>query len=187
MGDGLGFAARLADRSAIPMSLPDDEREDPCPGLVEVKGGQLIIVQPVFFATNREEILAKSFPVLQSVEDALTATPAIRKLSIQGHTDDRGTHEYNVDLSARRAKSVRSWLITNGGIAVDRLESQGFGPDKPIADNATPQGREKNRRVEFLIIDLASGISVKVLDANQVAVPDSPDQSDKSSRIPHGR
>ena len=119
--------------------------------------------------------------------DALTATPAIRKLSIQGHTDDRGTHEYNVDLSARRAKSVRTWLSTNGGIAVDRLESQGFGPDKPIADNATPQGRAKNRRVEFLIIDLASGISVKVLDANQVAVPDSPDQSDKSSRIPHGR
>ena len=141
----------------------------------------------MFFATNRDVILAKSFPVLQSVTDALTATPAIRKLSIQGHTDDRGKHDYNVDLSARRAKSVLTWLITNGGIAVDRLESQGFGPDKPIADNATPQGREKNRRVEFLILDPASGINVKVLDANQVSVPDSPDQSDQSTGKLRGR
>ena len=164
-----------------------DAKKNGCPGLVEVKGGQLIIVQPVFFATNRDVILAKSFPVLQSVADALTATPAIRKLSIQGHTDDRGKHVYNVDLSARRAKSVLTWLTTNGGIAADRLESQGFGPDKSIADNATPQGREKNRRVEFLILDPASGINVKVLDANQVSVPDSPDQSDQSTGKLRGR
>ncbi len=164
-----------------------DAKKNGCPGLVEVKGGQLIIVQPVFFATNRDVILAKSFPVLQSVADALIATPAIRKLSIQGHTDDRGKHDYNVDLSARRAKSVLTWLTTNGGIAADRLESQGFGPDKSIADNATPQGREKNRRVEFLILDPASGINVKVLDANQVSVPDSPDQSDQSTGKLRGR
>ncbi len=162
-----------------------DPKKNGCPGLVEVKGGQLIIVQPVFFATNRDVILQKSYPVLQSVADALIATPQIRKLSIQGHTDDRGKRDYNVDLSARRARSVLSWLVTNGGVAADRLDSQGFGPDRPIADNATAQGRERNRRVEFVIIDPASGINVKVLDANQVAVPDSPDQSDKSA--PRGK
>ncbi len=178
------------DKDTVPDSVdacPDkagaphpDAKKNGCPGLVEVKGGQLIIVQPVFFATNRDVILSKSFPVLQSVADALTATPQIRKLSIEGHTDDRGKHDYNVDLSARRAKSVMNWLIQKGGIAADRLESRGFGPDRPIADNGTPEGRERNRRVEFLILDPASGINVKTLDANQVAVPDSPDQSDTS-------
>ena len=157
-----------------------DPKKNGCPGLVEVKQGRIIIVQPVFFATNKDVILQKSFPVLQSVADALKAAPEIKKVRIEGHTDNRGKPEYNLDLSQRRAKSVLTWLTTKGGIEAGRLESEGYGPNRPIADNNTPVGREKNRRVDFVITDPANSDAVKTLDASQVSVPNSPDQSDTS-------
>src|SRR6185369_3225426 len=106
-----------------------------------VSEGKVQILTPVFFATNKDVILAKSFPVLQAVADALTASKEIKKVSIEGHSDDRGKHDYNVELSDRRAKSVLKWLTTTGAVAADRLSAKGFGPDKPIADNKKPDGR----------------------------------------------
>ncbi len=154
-----------------------DPKKNGCPGLVEVKGGQIVIVKPVFFATNKDVILAKSFPVLQSVADALKASPQIKKVRVEGHTDDRGKVDYNVDLSDRRAKSVMKWLVEHG-IEQGRLEAQGFGPKKPVAENKTEAGRAKNRRVDFLITDPPQPAGVQVQDAKSVEVPDSPDQSD---------
>lgn len=155
-----------------------DAKKHGCPSLVEVKEGKIAIVKPVFFATNRDVILAQSFPVLQSVADVLKATPEIKKVAIEGHTDNRGKPDYNRDLSQRRANSVMKWLVSHG-IEADRLQAQGYGPDRPIATNDTPQGRERNRRVEFVILDPASS-NVKAIDASQVEVPNSPDQSDTS-------
>ncbi|MBI5482092.1 MAG: OmpA family protein [Deltaproteobacteria bacterium] len=129
-----------------------DPMKNGCPSLVEVKGSQLVIVKPVFFATARDVILKQSFPVLQAVADALKARPDIKRLSIEGHTDSRGKAAMNRDLSDRRARSVMRWLIQNG-IAAERLTAKGFGPDRPIADNKTEKGRAQNRRVEFLIVD----------------------------------
>ena len=154
-----------------------DPKKNGCPSLVEVKNGQLVIVKPVFFATNKDVILAKSFPVLQSVADALTAAKEIKKVSIEGHTDDRGKHDYNVDLSDRRAKSVMKWLVEHK-IEADRLTAKGFGPDKPIADNKKEVGRAKNRRVDFLITDPAQPTGVVAVDSKTVEAPSSPDQSD---------
>lgn len=129
-----------------------DPKKNGCPGMVGVKGGQLLIVQPVYFATDEDVILAQSFPVLQSVADALVAKPEIRRLAVEGHTDDRGTSEHNQDLSDRRARSVRRFLEEHG-VAAERLESRGFGTSKPLADNASAEGRASNRRVEFIIKD----------------------------------
>ena len=154
-----------------------DPKKNGCPGLVEVKGGQIVIVKPVFFATNKDVILAKSFPVLQSVADALKASPQIKKVRVEGHTDNRGKVDYNIDLSDRRAKSVMKWLIDHG-IDSGRLEAQGFGPNKPVADNKTEPGRAKNRRVDFVITDPPQPAGVQVQDAKSAEVPDSPDQSD---------
>jgi outer membrane protein OmpA-like peptidoglycan-associated protein len=154
-----------------------DPKKNGCPGLVEVKGGQIVIVKPVFFATNKDVILAKSFPVLQAVADALKAFPHIKKVRVEGHTDDRGKVDYNIDLSDRRAKSVMKWL-TEHGIEAGRLEAQGFGPKKPVADNKTEPGRAKNRRVDFVITDPPQPAGVQVQDAKAAEVPDSPDQSD---------
>lgn len=156
-----------------------DPKKNGCPSLVEMKGGKIVVVQPVFFATDKDIILQKSFPVLQSVADALKASPELRKVSVEGHTDNRGKPEYNRDLSERRAKSVMRWLIEHG-VAEERLQAVGYGPDRPIANNNTPIGREKNRRVEFVIIDPPQADNVKTIDASQAQVPDSPDQSDAS-------
>ncbi|MEI2807419.1 MAG: OmpA family protein [Albidovulum sp.] len=68
------------------------------------------IIEPVFFATNKDVILKRSFPVLESVANALKAAPSIKKVAVEGHTDNRGKPDYNLDLSDRRAKSVLTWL-----------------------------------------------------------------------------
>ena len=156
-----------------------DPAKHGCPSLVEFKEGKIAIVKPVFFATNKDIILQESYPVLQSVADVIKASPEIKKVSIEGHTDNRGSPEMNRDLSERRARSVKRWLIEHG-VEETRLQSLGFGPWRPIATNDTPQGRERNRRVEFVIIDPPQSGSVKSLDASQVEVPVSPDQSDDS-------
>jgi outer membrane protein OmpA-like peptidoglycan-associated protein len=129
-----------------------DPKKNGCPGLVEVKNGQLVILKPVFFALDKDVILAQSYPVLQAVADALKFATAIKKVRIEGHTDSQGNPAYNIDLSERRTKSVRRWLIEHG-IAEDRLEARGYGQTRPIATNKTIAGRAKNRRVEFRIIE----------------------------------
>ncbi len=129
-----------------------DPKKNGCPGLVEIKNGQVVIMKPVFFATDKDVILAQSFPVLQAVADALVAQPEIKHVSIEGHTDDRGAPEHNRDLSQRRAESVMKFLVEHG-VAAERLQAHGFGPDHPISENKTTKGRAANRRVEFRIVD----------------------------------
>ncbi|HNN97351.1 MAG TPA: OmpA family protein, partial [Pseudomonadota bacterium] len=128
-----------------------DPKKNGCPGLVEVKGSMIVILQQVFFATAKDVILPKSFPVLNAVADVLSQIPQIQRVAIEGHTDNKGKADYNRDLSARRAKSVMTYLMGRG-IAEARLESHGYGPDKPVADNKTEKGRALNRRVDFVIL-----------------------------------
>jgi hypothetical protein len=89
--------------------------------------------------------------VLDRAVKVLTDFPTTR-WKIGGHTDSDGAREHNVDLSNRRAESVRQYLIDHG-IDGARLESQGFGPDEPIDTNATKKGKARNRRIEFQLID----------------------------------
>jgi len=70
-------------------------------------------------------------------------------IEVAGHTDSRGSDEYNMNLSQRRADAVRNYLISKG-IAADRLTAKGYGESQPVADNATDEGRFKNRRVELI-------------------------------------
>lgn len=134
---------------------PDpDPKLNGCPGLVEIKNGMLKLLRPVYFATKKDIILPQSFPVLSAVRNALRATPTIKKVRIEGHTDNRGNTIFNLRLSDRRAQSVKQWLIMDG-VEADRLESQGYGPTQPIADNQTARGRAANRRVDFRILEPA--------------------------------
>lgn len=75
-----------------------------------------------------------------------------KKIRVDGHTDATGTENYNVWLSDKRAASVKKFLEDNG-VAESRISTKGLGPSKPIADNKTPEGRQKNRRVEVIILD----------------------------------
>ena len=134
-----------------------DPKKNGCPSLVEVKDGKLVILKPVYFALDKDIILPESFPVLQAVANALKATPAIQKLRIEGHTDNQGNAAYNMELSNRRARSVMRWLTTRGGVALQRLDAQGYGLTRPIDTNATPEGQARNRRVEFTILAQTGG------------------------------
>ncbi len=91
-----------------------------------------------------------SFAMLNEIAEVLKSRVEIR-VRIEGHTDSRGSAKLNTKLSDGRAQSVRRFLVERG-VDVARMEAVGFGPSKPIADNRTNQGREKNRRVEFYIV-----------------------------------
>jgi outer membrane protein OmpA-like peptidoglycan-associated protein len=131
-----------------------DPRRNGCPGLVRIENGQIRIMQPVFFATNRDVILPRSNAVLRAVADALRASPEIRRVSIEGHTDDVGNDAANLDLSQRRANNVMAALITDG-VEAARLEAHGYGETRPLVQGTTRPARAANRRVEFHIIDPA--------------------------------
>ncbi|MDC0712099.1 Ig-like domain-containing protein [Stigmatella sp. ncwal1] len=133
------------------------EDEDGCPDQgevnVRVEGKKLLILQKVYFATNKDIILDRSFSLLKQVAAVLRANPQLTKIRVEGHTDSQGSDAFNLDLSDRRAKSVRTYLIEKERIAADRLEAVGYGETKPVGTNETAAGRENNRRVEFIIVE----------------------------------
>ncbi|MCU0684054.1 MAG: OmpA family protein [Polyangiaceae bacterium] len=126
-----------------------------CPEFIrKVEGSNEIqILKKIEFDTGKATIKPVSFPILEEVISLLRINTAIKKVGIEGHTDSRGAYKMNKDLSASRAESVRKYIIDKGKIDGDRLTSEGFGPDKPIAPNTTEDGRARNRRVEFHILE----------------------------------
>ncbi|MFA6315942.1 MAG: OmpA family protein [Elusimicrobiota bacterium] len=98
------------------------------------------------FDTAKSIVKPEYDPELQRVADFLKAHPDATA-EIEGHTDSMGNHDYNMNLSQERAGAVRQALLDRFGVAADRLTSKGYGPDKPVADNDTPESRAKNRRV----------------------------------------
>ena len=93
---------------------------------------------------------ADPIPVLDEVKRIMNENPDIR-VEIQGHTDNIGSDEANMQLSTRRAEAVKKYLVDNG-IAADRIETRGFGEARPIDSNDTDLGRARNRRIEFVVI-----------------------------------
>lgn len=138
------------DRPGVPDA---DAKKNGCPtALVEIHSGQIVIKQQIFFAFNKDLIMPVSIPVLQAVAAAMQNAPQIKKLRIEGHTDNSGNPAANLWLSGRRAEAVMHWLADHG-VDASRLDSQGFGDTHPIADNQTQAGRVKNRRVDFVIVE----------------------------------
>jgi OOP family OmpA-OmpF porin len=108
-----------------------------------------IVTHGILFDSGSDKIKGESYKTLADIGALLTENPTLR-LSIEGHTDSDGADDYNMDLSKRRAESVRTYLISNFKIAADRLESKGWGESKPIDKNDTPEGKANNRRVELV-------------------------------------
>jgi OmpA-OmpF porin, OOP family len=130
---------------------PPPPVEDKGPKLAELKAGRIEIKDQVRFATGKSEILADSFPLLEQVTKILKEHPELTRLRISGPTDNRGPHDYNVQLSQDRAEAVRRFLVDRG-VEPGRLEAKGYGPDQPIATNDTSAGRQQNRRTEFISV-----------------------------------
>lgn len=129
--------------------------EDGCPDkgkvLVVVRKEKIDILQKVYFASGKAIIKSKSHSLLDQVAQTIRAHDEIKKIRVEGHTDSQGGDRYNKQLSQRRSEAVRAYLIKKG-VAAERVEALGYGEEKPIASNATPRGREQNRRVEFTIV-----------------------------------
>ncbi len=113
-----------------------------------VKVGAPVILEGITFESSEAEISPKSEKTLNDVLKTLQTYPEI-SIEISGYTDNSGSKQLNEELSQQRANSVRDWLIFHG-IRPDRLTAKGYGPDKPITSNETPEGRAKNRRIEFM-------------------------------------
>ena len=124
--------------------------ERPRNALVRLRNRDIQIRRKINFATNSAEILPSSEPLLLEIADVIIRHPELTKITIEGHTDNRGSDARNTELSQERAASVRTWLMGNG-IDGGRLESQGFGPSRPLVPNITPANRARNRRVQFVI------------------------------------
>jgi len=107
-------------------------------------------IKGINFATGSAKIRSSSFKVLDRAVKVLEEFTELR-LRIEGHTDSTGSADINRTLSQQRAEAVRDYMIGKG-IAADRLEAAGYGPDRPIADNETAKGRAENRRTEFTVI-----------------------------------
>jgi len=131
-----------------PAPLPPPPPPAPAPEYITIN-------DRIEFETGNAVLLPQSFPVLDQVVKILTDRPYIQLVEIQGHTDDTGDQGRNLLLSEQRAQSVRVYLISKG-IAAERLRVRGFGARVPVADNNSPAGREKNRRVEFRIVTQAA-------------------------------
>lgn len=113
---------------------------------------KIVITKKVHFEFDKAVIRPISFRILDAVVDIMKQNPDIRKVQVEGHCDAKGSDAYNIKLSQRRANAVRDYLIAHG-IEADRLVAIGYGETRPVADNGTAEGRARNRRVEFTILE----------------------------------
>lgn len=126
--------------------------EDGCPDVLPEKIQKFSgVIKGIEFALTKASIKPASLPLLKEAAKVLVEYPALR-VRIVGHTDDQGDPEFNKKLSFDRAQSVKDFLVSEG-VALDRIEVRGAGSSLPIADNKTPAGKQKNRRIEFEIIE----------------------------------
>jgi OOP family OmpA-OmpF porin len=148
-GDGLPDAADKCPKE--PGVRGEDPAKEGCPQFIRRVKTEVQLVKQIDFEFDRATILKRSYPILDEIAELLRVNPEIRLVSIEGHTDNRGSAEYNERLSHLRASAVRDYLVARG-VTPSRLIFKGFGPRIPITTNDTPEGRAKNRRVEFRIV-----------------------------------
>ena len=135
-----------------PETFNNYQDEDGCPDEVPAEVKKFTgVIEGINFKTGSSEILAGSYVLLDRAVKVLQDYRDVN-LEISGHTDSRGKADYNRDLSQRRADSVKTYFVQRG-IASTRLQSIGYGPTRPIADNKTSSGRATNRRTEFRLIN----------------------------------
>ncbi len=119
-------------------------------------GYDLSLSGDILFDFDKWDIRPEAESELMKLADALKKLGE-KQVAIEGHTDSAGSDAYNIELSGKRAESVKSWLINKGGVAKAKFSAQGLGESKPVAPNAktdgsdNPDGRARNRRVEIHI------------------------------------
>jgi outer membrane protein OmpA-like peptidoglycan-associated protein len=136
-------AERRARQAAADLARIASVKQEPRGMVITLSGG-------VLFVSAKYDLLPQAQVKLGQVAEVLTKQDPNSKIVVQGYTDSQGGASFNQDLSQHRADAVRSYLVSHG-IASDRITAQGFGPSNPVADNASPEGRADNRRVEIVV------------------------------------
>ncbi|MGM0677444.1 OmpA family protein [Ectothiorhodospira marina] len=155
VGAGIGALAGAAVGNYMDRQEQELRRELDGTGVSVTRVGDNVVLNMpgnVTFDVNRDEVKSRFYDVLNSVAKVAQEFDQTA-LEVAGHTDSTGSVEYNMDLSERRARSVARYLQSQG-VSPVRLDTIGFGPHRPVADNHTPQGRAQNRRVELTFIPL---------------------------------
>lgn len=119
---------------------------------MEVTSDKIVIREKIQFEFDKAAIKSESHGLLDEITSVLKENAQLRKISIEGHTDSDGADAYNLKLSQGRADAVKKYL-TDHGVEAKRLSATGYGEQKPIASNDDADGKEKNRRVEFIITE----------------------------------
>jgi outer membrane protein OmpA-like peptidoglycan-associated protein len=143
---GLTFEYRFLESPPVVAEAPPPPPPAPAPPPVKQK----IVLRGVQFDFNKSDIRPDARPILDEAIATLKQHPGIT-IAVEGFTDDIGTPAYNQALSVRRARAVEAYLAA-GGIAANRMTVEGFGESRPVASNATADGRAQNRRVELRIV-----------------------------------
>ena len=166
--DGDGFIDSIDKCPTEAETINGIEDGDGCPdkgkSLVVLTRTKIEILEKVFFDVDKSTIQKRSFLLLDQVVAVLQANPQIEYTRVEGHTDSDGDDNYNFKLSDARAAAVRLYLLGKG-VDAGRIASAGYGESRPVTQNKTPAGREKNRRVEFVIFDVndeTSGAATEV-------------------------
>ena len=137
-----------------PENFNDYLDEDGCPDetMAVLTAEKVVIFEKVLFYVGEDRLQPQSYALLNAVVTILKDNPQVTRVRIEGHTDSQGTESFNQDLSERRALSVRNYIIDQG-VEPSRLLARGYGELYPLAPNRTAEGREQNRRVEFVVLD----------------------------------
>ncbi len=134
-----------------PPPPPEPEPEPEPPKRVVVENNRIAFEEKIQFDFDKATIKPESDSLLQEIIKVIKENAHIKKIAIEGHTSSEGSDRHNLKLSDARAKAVMDYMITKGGLAKEMFTAKGYGETKLIADEATEEGKEKNRRVEFNI------------------------------------
>jgi outer membrane protein OmpA-like peptidoglycan-associated protein len=130
---------------------PNKPEKNGCPGLTQLDDkGNITLLKPIEFEFGKAVIKPVSYPILDEVVDLMKSRDSVR-IGVYGHTDNVGSDATNTRLSRERATACKNYIASKG-INPSRLESKGFGPSQPVADNNTEEGRARNRRVDFKVL-----------------------------------
>jgi outer membrane protein OmpA-like peptidoglycan-associated protein len=169
--DGTGAIIQHQDQlmvAAAQPELPPPPEPEPAPApppKAKLVGQKIEITEKVMFDADQASIKEESHDLLKQVAAILKEFPSIKKIRVEGHTDSDGKARYNKKLSNKRAGAVSQFLIDTG-VEKERIDFVGFGEEKPLDASETEEAKEKNRRVEFNIIE---GSATKMVEVKEGA------------------
>jgi OOP family OmpA-OmpF porin len=149
---GCGAPVVFEGQSTLPINGTPPPAVAAAPPRVEVRDNKIEIHEKIQFDFDKAVIKEASFSLMNEIGDVIKKNPQIKRIRIEGYASSEGDAAHNKQLSDDRAKSVMKYLTGHGTPSAE-LAAIGYGVEHPIADNGTEEGREQNRRVEFLIVE----------------------------------